>query len=211
MRSGRFDADRSSSQRSTLSAPGTGCSGLTCPAVMRLRSGRVRPTLRRCSARWGEGTTSIAGRNLSPEIEAASSSPRRGPHPDVHDDQAGEVQRLEASSVGRGLHELACTSGADLLVVGSCRRGLVGRDGRERHPRGAGRIVTERSNVRAGSDVAEDHQRVAVGIAHPEHRRDGPPHSADFGVDVGTALLERGVVAVDVLGMEADPGLNSSG
>ena len=33
----------------------------------------------------------------------------------------------ESSSVGRGLHELCERIGADLLVVGSCRRGLLGR------------------------------------------------------------------------------------
>lgn len=33
----------------------------------------------------------------------------------------------EAPSVGRGLHELCEVIGADLLVVGSCRRGLLGR------------------------------------------------------------------------------------
>src|SRR3954465_956427 len=32
-----------------------------------------------------------------------------------------------SSSVGRGLHELCETTGADLLVVGSSRRGLLGR------------------------------------------------------------------------------------
>jgi nucleotide-binding universal stress UspA family protein len=32
-----------------------------------------------------------------------------------------------SSSVGRGLHELAEHQNADLLVVGSCRRGLIGR------------------------------------------------------------------------------------
>src|SRR5262245_33230798 len=32
-----------------------------------------------------------------------------------------------ASSVGRGLHELCEVMGADLLVVGSSRRGLLGR------------------------------------------------------------------------------------
>lgn len=34
---------------------------------------------------------------------------------------------IGSSSVGRGLHELAELTGADLLVVGSTRRGLVGR------------------------------------------------------------------------------------
>jgi nucleotide-binding universal stress UspA family protein len=37
------------------------------------------------------------------------------------------LRRIDSPSVGRGLHELACADRADLLVVGSCRRGLVGR------------------------------------------------------------------------------------
>jgi nucleotide-binding universal stress UspA family protein len=45
-------------------------------------------------------------------------------------DQAGvEVGRIciGSASVGRGLHELAEHQHADLLVIGSCHRGLVGR------------------------------------------------------------------------------------
>lgn len=49
-------------------------------------------------------------------------------------EQAREDARIEAhlrwrgsSSAGRGLHELADVVGADLLVVGSSRRGLLGR------------------------------------------------------------------------------------
>ena len=37
------------------------------------------------------------------------------------------LQAIASTSVGRGLHELAEQSGADLLVVGSSRRGLAGR------------------------------------------------------------------------------------
>lgn len=37
------------------------------------------------------------------------------------------IQASGSSSVGRGLHELAEQHGADLLVVGSCRRSLLGR------------------------------------------------------------------------------------
>jgi nucleotide-binding universal stress UspA family protein len=40
---------------------------------------------------------------------------------------AAELSCWEASSVGRGLHELCEEAGADLLVVGSSRRGLLGR------------------------------------------------------------------------------------
>lgn len=43
---------------------------------------------------------------------------------------AGVSARLACApspSVGRGLHELAETHEADLLVIGSCRRGLIGR------------------------------------------------------------------------------------
>jgi nucleotide-binding universal stress UspA family protein len=38
-----------------------------------------------------------------------------------------EVRHIVARSTGRGLHELAEQEDADLLVVGSCRRGLIGR------------------------------------------------------------------------------------
>jgi nucleotide-binding universal stress UspA family protein len=40
--------------------------------------------------------------------------------------EAGRLS-VGSSSVGRGLHELAERQRADLLVVGSCRRGLIGR------------------------------------------------------------------------------------
>jgi nucleotide-binding universal stress UspA family protein len=49
-------------------------------------------------------------------------------------EKTGEQAQIEAElrcvgspSVGRGLHELAERQGADLLVLGSCRRGLIGR------------------------------------------------------------------------------------
>jgi len=38
-----------------------------------------------------------------------------------------EIACVGARSVGRGLHELAELDGADLLVLGSCRRSLIGR------------------------------------------------------------------------------------
>jgi nucleotide-binding universal stress UspA family protein len=40
---------------------------------------------------------------------------------------AAELQYVESSSTGHGLHEVAEALGADLLVVGSSRRGLLGR------------------------------------------------------------------------------------
>src|SRR5579875_196114 len=45
-------------------------------------------------------------------------------------DEAGVDAHLRAhgaGSVGRGLHELAESTGADLLVIGSSRRGFLGR------------------------------------------------------------------------------------
>jgi nucleotide-binding universal stress UspA family protein len=38
-----------------------------------------------------------------------------------------EIVSVPAHSVGRGLHEIAAARGADLLVVGSCRHGFLGR------------------------------------------------------------------------------------
>jgi nucleotide-binding universal stress UspA family protein len=42
-------------------------------------------------------------------------------------DLEAELTVLSASSPGRGLHQQAEAEGADLLVVGSCRRGVLGR------------------------------------------------------------------------------------
>src|SRR5271167_1566900 len=38
-----------------------------------------------------------------------------------------ELAVVQASSPGRGLHERAEAQGADLLVLGTCRHGIVGR------------------------------------------------------------------------------------
>jgi nucleotide-binding universal stress UspA family protein len=44
-----------------------------------------------------------------------------------HGDVRAQLRVRAAHSVGRGLHELCEVTGADLLVVGSSRRGLLGR------------------------------------------------------------------------------------
>lgn len=64
----------------------------------------------------------------SADIEPLSSRERHlgaGARDDGAD--ADELRRVESSSVGRGLHDLAYMERADLLVVGSSRRGLLGR------------------------------------------------------------------------------------
>lgn len=62
----------------------------------------------------------LVGRNRSRVIERSKS---------VGHETGGEddVRQIVSSSVGRGLHELADGQRADLLVVGSCQRGLLGR------------------------------------------------------------------------------------
>jgi hypothetical protein len=44
----------------------------------------------------------------------------------------------------------------------------------------------------------DDDQRIAVGVAQPEHRRHGAAPARDLGVDVDARGLEGGVVGVDV-------------
>lgn len=66
----------------------------------------------------GRGTSVDFERRRSQELHAAA----REEMPDVR-----ELRCVDASSVGRGLHQLAEAERADLLVVGSCRRGLIGR------------------------------------------------------------------------------------
>lgn len=69
------------------------------------------------------------GRGASPEFEAAEHLQAQEQRAAAKDEGQvdGELRRVDSSSVGRGLHVLADIERADLLVVGSCRRGLVGR------------------------------------------------------------------------------------
>ena len=68
-------------------------------------------------------------RGSSPPYEAAEEERSRAVLETARQEAGIDAQlRLHgASSVGRGLHELAEQSGADLLVIGSSRRGLLGR------------------------------------------------------------------------------------
>jgi nucleotide-binding universal stress UspA family protein len=68
-------------------------------------------------------------RGSSPPYEAAETERTRGLLRRAREEAGVEAQlRWEGSpSVGRGLHELAEATGADLLVVGSSRRGVLGR------------------------------------------------------------------------------------
>jgi len=68
--------------------------------------------------RWSSGAYEATERERSPELLEKAR------------EEAGVAAKLHshgAPSVGRGLHELAEATGADLLVVGSSRRGLLGR------------------------------------------------------------------------------------
>src|SRR3954447_23363785 len=60
-----------------------------------------------------------------------------------------------------------------------------------------------------GSGLLDDEQRVAVGVAEPEHRRDRVAHARDLGVHVDAGFLELGVGGVDVVGAQADAGVNA--
>lgn len=71
----------------------------------------------------------LIGRGASPDFDAITRQRAHELHEAARDVMhvEAEVRCLESSSVGRGLHELATDEHADLLVIGSCRRGLVGR------------------------------------------------------------------------------------
>jgi nucleotide-binding universal stress UspA family protein len=73
----------------------------------------------------------VHGSELMPSPSMGIEQRERSQHLLEHERSlAGCEARLEsrsASSVGRGLHELAEQIGADLLVVGSCSRGFAGR------------------------------------------------------------------------------------
>jgi nucleotide-binding universal stress UspA family protein len=62
---------------------------------------------------------------IDPLLSLPGHRGRAGPLDDGED--ADQLEHVESSSVGRGLHDLAYMEGADLLVVGSSHRGLLGR------------------------------------------------------------------------------------
>ncbi len=68
----------------------------------------------------------LAGRSSDQDLADVERSRAVEPSA-VADDRAGRPVRIDSTSVGRGLHELAESEQADLLVIGSCRRGLLGR------------------------------------------------------------------------------------
>jgi nucleotide-binding universal stress UspA family protein len=71
----------------------------------------------------------LIGRGASAEPEAADRARTHALQDAARDEPRSdsELRTVFAPSVGRGLHELADAERAGLLVVGSCRRGLVGR------------------------------------------------------------------------------------
>jgi nucleotide-binding universal stress UspA family protein len=71
----------------------------------------------------------LMGRGASLEFEAAERLQAQEVHAAAGTDpqSSAELRCVYAPSVGRGLHELADAEQADLVVVGSCRRGLLGR------------------------------------------------------------------------------------
>jgi nucleotide-binding universal stress UspA family protein len=118
-------------------------------------------------------------------------------------DEAGadaELRRSASASPARGLHDLAEMLGSDLLVVGSCRRGLFGR-------------VIVGNDTRAALDGAPCAVAIApagyaerptpirkVGVGY-----DGSPES-ERAIEVATALaceLGASVSAIDVASLAA--------
>jgi nucleotide-binding universal stress UspA family protein len=68
----------------------------------------------------------LGGRNHGPESEATLHFRRLAPAREANA-REDRVRWVVSTSVGRALHELAAAEGADLIVVGSCHRGLLGR------------------------------------------------------------------------------------
>jgi nucleotide-binding universal stress UspA family protein len=68
----------------------------------------------------------LAGRPSAADLQAVARSRSIGPEVPAHNG-AGHLVHIDATSVGRGLHEVTDSEQADLLVIGSCRRGLLGR------------------------------------------------------------------------------------
>src|SRR5262249_5814572 len=84
--------------------------------------------------------------------------------------------------------------------------GRAGRRDRARggRARGGGRLRLGLTSLLRGLD---DDERIAVGIAQPEHRRGGGAPTGDLVVAGRARSPQRSVIGVDVRGVEADAGL----
>ncbi len=68
----------------------------------------------------------LVGRSSETDLQALTPTDAATPEAPARNG-AGGLMRIDSTSVGRGLHEFTDSEHADLLVVGSCRRGLLGR------------------------------------------------------------------------------------
>jgi nucleotide-binding universal stress UspA family protein len=106
---------------------------------------------------------------------------------------SAHVRLRDAPSVGRGLHELAEITGADLLVVGSSRRGLLGRAGLG-------------DDTRAALNGAP----CAIAVAPAGYRRESPVLMREIGVGYdGSPESEHAVAVARVLAAELDSTLSA--
>jgi nucleotide-binding universal stress UspA family protein len=121
------------------------------------------------------------------------------------------LQAISSTSVGRGLHELAEQSGADLLVVGSSRRGLAGRAllGDDTHaalngascgvavaPTGYGSAPAVIREIGVGYDASPESER-ALELARELAAERGARLSAFQAVSVPAYVLGAGAASID--------------
>jgi nucleotide-binding universal stress UspA family protein len=147
----------------------------------------------------------IIGRGASPVYEATERQ-RASELLNAERRRAGidaEVQAIGCPSVGRGLHELGEQLGADLIVVGSTRRGLAGR-------------VLIGDDTRAALDGAPcavaispagyaEHPKAIreIGVAYDE------TSESEYALGVGRRLAKRHAARVSVLEAIEVPVYNS--
>lgn len=146
-----------------------------------------------------------------------------------HDDVEAELWCLESPSVGAGLHQLAEDVEADLLVVGSSRRGLLGRvmlgDDTRAALNGAPcavatapagyaeqRHAIERVGVGYNDSPESEH---ALGVARKLARRLGASLAAFEAVSIPALVVMGGAapvwMSIDELVSEAQDHLSSLG
>jgi nucleotide-binding universal stress UspA family protein len=76
---------------------------------------------------FGHAARELRGRDARPKSDGAQHARELLERECAEAGVEAHLRWRDASSVGRGLHELAVLTGADLLVVGSSQRSLIGR------------------------------------------------------------------------------------
>lgn len=145
------------------------------------------------ASRGSSGAFDVAARDASRELLEQQRSTLS---------QDAEVLSTAATSVGAGLHEVAESRGADLIVVGSCHRSAVGRifvgdDARSALHHAPCTVAVAPAGYASGPGKTG---KIAVAYDGSEESKVAMAHASLLAADLGAEVVTRSIVEPHVYG-----------